>query len=421
MKQPQDYARRLLVAVTGLSPQIVTETLYALAVEQKPPFIPTEIRLITTEEGAERAKLSLLHATSGWFHRLRADYRLPAIEFGPEHVQVLRDADGRALSDIRTPDDNTHAADTMTEMVRDLTRDPDSALHVSIAGGRKTMGFYLGYALSLYGRVQDRLSHVLVSAPYESHPQFFYPTVESQVIYTPHPHNRPYDTRNAKITLAEIPFVRLREELPEAVLDGETRFEDAVSAAQRSIGPAELVIDLPGRRLRAGGHIIGLSPLHLAFLAWLARRQVCGGAWVACPSADAPDPCYAEAFLVEYRAILGEMGDDERTARRLEGDEGMTREFFSETKSKLHRSLRTLLGQRRARPYLISAKGIRSRRRYGLDIDPETIRFGPLEPTSGNLAVGSAWGNSAVECPGSTGHRNEATILRNHDRPYEQA
>ena len=30
------------------------------------------------------------------------------------------------------------------------------------------MGFYLGYALSLYGRTQDRLSHVLVSSPYES-------------------------------------------------------------------------------------------------------------------------------------------------------------------------------------------------------------------------------------------------------------
>ena len=33
MQQPHDYSRHLLVAVTGLSPQIVTETLYALAVK----------------------------------------------------------------------------------------------------------------------------------------------------------------------------------------------------------------------------------------------------------------------------------------------------------------------------------------------------------------------------------------------------
>ena len=383
MRQPQDCPRRVLVAVTGLSPQIVTETLYALAVEQEPPFIPTEIRLITTEEGGERAKLSLLHPESGWFHRLRTDYGLPAIAFGPEHIHVLRDVGGRPLGDIRTPDDNTRAADTITEIVRNLSRDGDSALHVSIAGGRKTMGFYLGYALSLYGRIQDRLSHVLVSAPYESHPEFYYPTVRSKVIYTPHPHNRPYDTRDAEVTLATIPFVRLRDELPEAILDGEIRFDDAVSAAQRAIGPTELVIDLPGRRLRAGGHVIALSPLHLAFLAWLARRRMHGDGWLACPSKDAPEPHHAAGFLAEYRAILGEMGDDERTARRLRDEGGMTSEFFSQTKSKLHRNLRARLGRRHARPYLVSEEGSRSRRRYGLDIDPGAIRFGPVGPGGG--------------------------------------
>jgi CRISPR-associated protein (TIGR02584 family) len=59
--------------------------------------------------------------------------------------------------------------------VRELTADPDCAIHASIAGGRKTMGFYLGYALSLFGRPQDRLSHVLVSSPFESNQNFFYP------------------------------------------------------------------------------------------------------------------------------------------------------------------------------------------------------------------------------------------------------
>ncbi len=55
-QQPHQFPRRLLVAVTGLSPQIVTETLYALAVA--PPasaFVPTEIHLITTRSGAEKA------------------------------------------------------------------------------------------------------------------------------------------------------------------------------------------------------------------------------------------------------------------------------------------------------------------------------------------------------------------------------
>ena len=41
LRNPAAYGRRILVAVTGLSPQVVTETLYALAVLQQPAFVPT--------------------------------------------------------------------------------------------------------------------------------------------------------------------------------------------------------------------------------------------------------------------------------------------------------------------------------------------------------------------------------------------
>ena len=376
-KQPHDYSRRFLIAVTGLSPQIVTETLYALAVEQKPPFIPTEIRLITTEKGAERARSSLLHPESGRFHHLCADYALPPIVFESEHIYVLTDIDGAPLTDIRSPSDNTHAADAITDMVRELTQDCGSALHVSIAGGRKTMGFYLGYALSLYGREQDRLSHVLVNPPYESHPEFFYPTTASQIISTLPPHNRSYDARDAEITLAIIPFVRLRGELPEDLLDEKARFGDAVLAAQQSIEPADLIIDLPAKRLCIVGKVIALSPVQLAFLAWLARRRKHGQEFVECPPPGVPEPGHGSEFLAEYRQIIGVLGDDERTAKRLL--DGMTNEFFSQTKSKLHRSLKKKLGWRRVLPYLVSRRRSRSRWLYGLDLAPSAIRFEALE------------------------------------------
>ncbi|MGF1642988.1 MAG: CRISPR-associated ring nuclease Csm6, partial [Thiotrichales bacterium] len=160
--------RRILLAVTGLSPQVVTETVYALACHPNEPWIPHEIHLITTREGAERARLALLSGEPGWFHRLRRDYSLPEIAFNTGHIHILSDASGLPLDDIRTPTDNERAADQITDHLRRLTADPGSEVHVSIAGGRKTMGYYLGYALSLFGRPQDRLSHVLVSEPFES-------------------------------------------------------------------------------------------------------------------------------------------------------------------------------------------------------------------------------------------------------------
>lgn len=154
--------RRILLAVTGLTPQVVTETLYFLACRAESPWIPDEVHLITTSTGAEGARLNLL-LPDGWFHRLRADFQLPDIEFPVSNIHILKDGAGQPLDDIRTPEQNTLAADFITETLRRLTEDPASELHVSIAGGRKTMGYYLGYALSLYGRPQDRLSHVLVS------------------------------------------------------------------------------------------------------------------------------------------------------------------------------------------------------------------------------------------------------------------
>ena len=143
------HSRRILLAVTGLSPQVVTETLYALAVRGEnvdARFIPTEIHLLTTQKGRQLARASLLHPDGGQFHALCKDYpQIGAPLFDERHIHVIRRPDGADLEDIRTPEENAAAADAITARVADLTQDAEAQLHVSIAGGRKTMGFYLGY------------------------------------------------------------------------------------------------------------------------------------------------------------------------------------------------------------------------------------------------------------------------------------
>ena len=102
---PTRYPRRILLAVTGLSPQVVTETLYALAANRHDPWVPTEVHLITTREGAERVRHALLNPEHGHFHRLCREYDLPTIHFGMESVCVIRD-DMDGLLDIRSEADN---------------------------------------------------------------------------------------------------------------------------------------------------------------------------------------------------------------------------------------------------------------------------------------------------------------------------
>lgn len=370
--------RRILFAATGLSPQIVTETLYALAVAAPIPWVPTEVHLVTTVEGAERARHSLLSADLAWFRRLIADYRLPPIAFDESHIHVLEDAAGTPLSDIRTPADNDQAADQLTELVRRFTADPTTVLHASIAGGRKTMGYYLGYALSLFGRPGDRLSHVLVSEPFESTWDFFYPTPYSRIIQTRD--HKLADTAQAQVSLAEIPFVSLRHGMPAGLLEGKSSFGEAVAAARAGLGAPELIIDYPGRLIRAAGREVRLPPTQLAFIGWFARRRRRGDPPLRCPVDGYPEPGYAVEYLAEYRAVLGAMGDDERTAARLA--DGLDAAFFMEVKSRLNGKLRAALGLGR-KPYQIEGGG--KPRGYGVGLGAGQIRFVNRGPALPNL------------------------------------
>jgi len=367
-RQPSEFTRRILLAVSGLSPQIVTETLYALVADAQTPFVPTEIHLITTLEGANRAKLALLSDDPGWFHRLCADYDLPPIAFTHDHIHVMQDDRGVLMQDIRSPQDNSACADFITAQVRALSADPDAAMHVSIAGGRKTMGFYLGYALSLYGRPQDRLSHVLVSEPFENSFGFFYPTPYSHVLEIRD--KQLVDTKTATVTLAEIPFVSLRHSL-DGLLTGKASFSETVAAAQAALAPPRLEINLRGRYIVAGSKRIALPPAELALLAVFARRAREGANPLEAPIKDEPDEQWGQMFMLEYRQITNSSGvGDTKKSTLLKGMDG---NYFSERKSKLARCLTKALGPA-ASAYLINGGGTRPGR-YSLALSPEAISF----------------------------------------------
>ncbi len=366
-KQPLAVPRRILLAVTGLSPQVLTETLYALAVAPEPgaaPFVPTEIHLLTTDSGARLARTALLHPNGGQFHALLADY--PALgrpAFSESHIHVIHDATGRPLADIRTPEENACAADSITALMAELTRDEQASLHVSIAGGRKTMGFYLGYAFSLFARPQDELSHVLVSSPFENHPDFFYPPARPKRLATRD--GQHLDTADARVTLARIPVVRLRHGQPQALLQRRASFGDTVAAIQQSLQPPHLHIDLPSQQVLCGGTPVQLPPAQLAWLAWWARQSLAGRGPQNWRSAD------ADEFLALYRRVVTvDATTYENACKRLR--DGMEKEFFEQNNAKLERALKTQLGLAAA-PYLLQTSGKRPYTQRGLGLPPEAI------------------------------------------------
>jgi len=261
------HERRILVAALGMTPQIITETIYALRVAAAEPFAVNEVRIVTTERGKQQAETTLI--TGGQLAALCREYDLGDIRFDADCIEVIRDGRGPGLQDIQTPEHNRIAADTITDFIRRLTIDPSTALHVSLAGGRKTMGYYIGYALSLYGRAQDRLSHVLVEEGFETTEQFFFPTrtpgmmKNRRDIYV--------DPSKAKVMLAEIPFVRLRGSLPPKLLETRTSFSEAVRWSNLDAQPPTLEISVQEKVIRCSGEKVKLTPAEMAFYTVFAR------------------------------------------------------------------------------------------------------------------------------------------------------
>ena len=210
-----------LVAVVGSTPQVMTETFWALRVQRKVPI--DEVFVITTTVGKETCQKRLLD--EGRFKKMLSDYNIDpnTVAFGPDHIQVFEDAEGNFLDDIRTSDDNRIARDGIFELIETLTHDDQVALHCSLAGGRKSMGFILGAAIHFFGRPQDRLYHVLVSMPEieRSDASYYYPPKKPEPIMV---FNRTTDQEEplivrgqkvmsdaVSIELADVPFCRLRD------------------------------------------------------------------------------------------------------------------------------------------------------------------------------------------------------------------
>ena len=359
------YERRILVSVTGMTPQVVTETLYALVTKEN--VIPTEIHLITTANGRNRALRDLLDSQTGQFHAFCRDYNLAGrIRFDDSMIHVIQSKAGVPLTDIRTPEDNTQAADLIVHLMQKFCSDEKTSVYVSLAGGRKTMSFFVGYALSLFGRVQDSLSHVLVSEPFENNRDFFYPTQFPRTIFNSA--GEPLDASVAQIAMANIPFVRLREGLPESLLVGESGYSETVRAAQqRIVPPISVSFDIKRRRLLLGGVPVSMAPLLLSVYLWLAKRCVSKEEPVR-PGVNAT----AEEFLKIHKRVAGETGDYDKAVAALKHEDDFL-PYFQEKRSLINKCIKAELGAVMARPYLIESIVKRLNTRYLLKLAPEAI------------------------------------------------
>ncbi|KIE59470.1 hypothetical protein A946_02020 [Methylacidiphilum kamchatkense Kam1] len=279
----------ILLAVVGTSPAVIPETIWALA-HESPPLYPRFIDIITTTIGKKSIDSELLRSKSNskpiWEEFREWLITEKAID---KNFIILRDikiisspllSQGKCveLEDIRSIKDNEEAADCILEEVRKITENPDTRLIASVAGGRKTMGILLYSSVSMLGREDDRLTHVLVNEPYDDprlQPKFYFPQQKEQLLRMPS--GQEVYAKDAKIELATIPFVKFRELFPKELGRFPGRFTDLVyqySKEIKELNP-QLDFDYQTGELIINEKKIQLHGRELSFFAflWERRRQ----------------------------------------------------------------------------------------------------------------------------------------------------
>lgn len=264
--------KEVFVLLAGATPQVITETIYALAI-QEPPVRPDEIHIVTTAKGKAMVEETLIGR--GILTKLFEEYEIPEKSLHNYSIIVPQDGAGAFLDDIQDEEENARVGDLILNVLREKAKDPAVRLHCSLAGGRKTMSFYLGAALQLFGRPWDRLYHVLVSPEFESNREFFYKPVKDTVIQCrlPDGTTKRLNTRDAVVKLAELPFIRLGGKIPLK----EISFNRLVAEGQKEIDTATLqppiTVRLFERTIQVGDTYVEMVPVQIIFYTAFLRQK----------------------------------------------------------------------------------------------------------------------------------------------------
>lgn len=224
--------KKVFIASMGHAPQVVTETLWALlnphklkdeTSRRRKKFVPQTVHLLTTKsfnnrmfktyEESETSISNKIFALFDQYNQKRPHLKIEKIK-----------SNGVEISDIRDLYQNEAYGDRVSEIVREYKAGGNCQIHMSLAGGRKTMSSYDQVAMMYYGSREDEISHVLVDPQdLERCPDFWWPDQEMKLVRESFPGKNapkeglPTDSHVARLDLIFVPFPHLGFRMPEGI------------------------------------------------------------------------------------------------------------------------------------------------------------------------------------------------------------
>ncbi|MDN3652755.1 CRISPR-associated ring nuclease Csm6 [Thalassotalea ponticola] len=387
--------RHTLLALVGGSPQIVSESIYALFKHRN--IVINDIKIVTTSSCKEKISKALLEPKDNGFtilEKLTQDYDLPPIQFEENDIWVPKSSCGNTISDVTTAKEMNAIAQCLLDNIKRLTSCESQVLHASLAGGRKTMTFYLSYAMSIFARPQDTLSHVFVSPDFE-HCDFFYPTPYKNKINTVH---GVLNSQVAHVTLSNIPYVQLRPSLPKRFLTHPISIKDTELVFEIINRPLSLDISVTSCELICSGVKVKLTKANMAFYLIMVDDLLNGHEGFDCPSTS--DKTLAILYIEKRLKIEGKEYKLENLKNAIyvienkhlilkdsevEGlRHGLKKSFFTDRKNQISQALRNELPENIAEHYDIDSLSKSYKKSdgknknfnyFGINIDQSIVRF----------------------------------------------
>ena len=379
--------KNVLLFSTGLSPQIVTESVFYHTQIRKPSLRIDAIHIITDAKCEPLVIKELLPDNNGWLHKLADDYQIDPIEvtLPLENIHILKDNSGKPLMDLLTLEENNAAVETVFRIIKDLTCNNQTRLITSVAGGRKSMSVIVGQAMQFYAREQDLLTHVIVDDCIIGAKDFFYPTPISKKVKIK---GKIVDYHDVKIYLDEIPFIRLRPILGNFLMEStEASLISLVKSAQQQIEdmlkPVKIIIDQKAKQLSISGEVINLPAKSLAIYTLLLKF---GMTKYKSDNNELrfilAEELILENSLYEYLKIYESMYkpgniyvENERAKISNHKDRQMffTLKWLQETRSKINAVLKKKLPPQVSSICQIQSAGERYSTCYGVKINPQNI------------------------------------------------
>lgn len=329
--------KNIVLALCGYHPQIITEFLFCLVLRQNLEL--SSLRILTTDECAV-----------GLVDRLNSEFRQMELIYSVS-LPILSSADIIIIdSDISNPQCYHSTKNTIFELIGNLSEGDDSVLHLLISGGFKTMSADAAVAMSIYGRLDDKMYHILCDKEFAESKKYF-PTDHTEA---------------TMLNLIEMPFIRLR---PKIGLNpkNDYSYDAIIKHTQNKIDIMPDVHSLEilesMRRIKIGEKEIELAPVQFAVYLFFARQDgfIRGGKNFTEEN--------SQQIWTIYDRIATSAGQKSRVASSSISSQGFGFEYVQKSISLIAQRIRAELGDAyNCDNYIIKRKGAYADKWYGISI-----------------------------------------------------